>query len=82
MKIIEKTATNEEDYRDVLQIQIETNEAKHTLRFMDGEPEDANLSRDFSDCHSIKDALMVAYEAGKRGEPLEVVESEEDWGTF
>lgn len=79
MKITQLTALDEEDYRSALQVKIETDVSEHTLRFMDGEPEDANLSRDFSDCHSIKDALAAAYEAGKRGEPIEVIEKDEDF---
>jgi hypothetical protein len=36
-----------------------------------GEPEDAVFYRDLSGAYSIADAIKLAYEAGKRGEPLE-----------
>ncbi|MEK4581820.1 AAA family ATPase [Bacillus sp. FSL R12-0074] len=34
-------------------------------------PEDNNLSRNFSDCHSVDSLMKMAYEAGKSGEVLE-----------
>jgi hypothetical protein len=46
-----------------------------------GEPEDAVFFRDLNGAYSISDAIKLAYEAGKRGEPLEyelIDESEED----
>ncbi len=51
-----------------------------TLEFRDGEPEDANLARDFNDCYSIVDAIKLAYNAGKNGEELTInyYDSEED----
>lgn len=36
-----------------------------------GEPEDAVFFRDLAGAHSIADLAKAAYEAGKRGEPLE-----------
>lgn len=40
-------------------------------------PEDNNLERNFSDCFDIPDMLRKAYEAGKNGEKLEIVYSDE-----
>jgi hypothetical protein len=36
-----------------------------------GEPEDAVFYRDLNGAFRIADAIKLAYEAGKRGEPLE-----------
>ena len=55
----------EYDYRDSLEILVD---GISKFNVSDGEPEDANLSRDFSDCHSITNLMKLAYEAGKRGE--------------
>ncbi|HRW21691.1 MAG TPA: hypothetical protein P5509_06945 [Bacteroidales bacterium] len=40
----------------------------------DGEPEDANLGRDFSDEFAIGELMQLAYEVGKRGEEFELTE--------
>lgn len=56
------------DYRSLLV--IKRNGVKE-MSFYDGEPEDANLSRDFRDCFSIMSLVEEAYEAGKRGDSWE-----------
>lgn len=38
----------------------------------DGEPEDNNLSQNFSDCWGIPEMLELAFLAGKRGESLRI----------
>lgn len=48
------------------------------LRFENGEPEDNNMSRNFSDIFLIKDLIKIAYNAGKNGEELEIIEKEID----
>jgi len=53
------------DYRNFLQINVD---GKKIVRFLDGEPEDANLSRDFNGCYKIVDLMELAYEAGRKGE--------------
>jgi len=60
----------ENGYRDRLSLKIETLDETLSLRFFEGEPEDASLSRDYSDCYSIKQAILIAYNAGKKGEEL------------
>ena len=40
----------------------------------DGESEDNNLSRNFSDCWGIAKLLKKAFEAGKNNESLEIEE--------
>lgn len=60
------------DYRGYYKIEV----GDIKMRFLDGEPEDANLNRDFGDVYRIEDAIKIAYEAGKNGEEL-VFESKE-----
>lgn len=77
MKIIMKSLTEQgvedRDYRDAIEIFID---GKRVFSVGDGEPEDSNLGRDFSDCWQIPDLLKMAYEAGKKGEEL-IIETEE-----
>lgn len=49
-----------------------------SLVFTDGEPEDATLSRDFSDIYKINMLIQEAYEAGRDGKRLEVTSDEVD----
>ena len=49
-------------------------DGKTVFSVSDGEPEDANLSRDFSDCWEVPNLMKKAYEAGKRGEEFELNE--------
>ena len=60
-------AVEERDYRDMYAIEIN---GKQVFSVSDGEPEDSNLSRDFSDVYSIPKLLQIVYEAGKNGEEL------------
>jgi hypothetical protein len=68
--IIERTEQQceEYDYRQAYQIDINS---EKMLLVSDGEPEDSNLSRDFSDVYSIPDLMRKAHEAGLKGETLE-----------
>ena len=72
MKVTETTFTDkgreEYDYCEYLRIDVD---GKQELEFMDGEPEDANLRRDFNDCFSIVNLMRRAYEAGRAGEEFE-----------
>jgi hypothetical protein len=61
------------DYRSFLSIEVNGSES---FSVFDGEPEDANLSRDFNACHSIVGLMELAYEAGKRGEEFITKETE------
>ncbi len=45
-------------------------DAKTVFSVMDGEPEDNNISRNFSDVYSIPKLLQEVYEAGKRDEQV------------
>ena len=60
-------AVEERDYRDICAIEIDD---KKVFRVSDGEPEDSNLSRDFSDVYSIPELMQKAYDAGKNGEEI------------
>ena len=48
------------------------------LRFEDGEVDENCISRNFSDIFLIKDLIKIAYNAGKNGEELEIIEKEID----
>uniref|UniRef100_A0A6M3KYB0 Uncharacterized protein n=1 Tax=viral metagenome TaxID=1070528 RepID=A0A6M3KYB0_9ZZZZ len=73
MKVTVKSLTDEEferrDYRDALEIYID---GKVRFSVYDGEPEDANLSRDFNDCWNISELMKTAFLAGKNGEEFEI----------
>lgn len=76
MKLIIKQPSEElfeEDFRGFYQIHIDD---KRVFSVHDGEPEDANLSRDFNDAYQVPDLMRQAYEAGKKGEEFEVEEVE------
>ncbi len=62
------------DYRSFINFKL----GEIELVFLDGEPEDANLSRDYSDVYKIKDLVMKAYKIGKAGGDLEVIQQELD----
>ena len=55
-----------------LKTEIITNSGKGDVIFRGGEPEDFSLSRDLSDAFKIQDLLILAYNAGKSGEYLEI----------
>lgn len=56
---------------------ITTNEGTESVSFAGGEPEDMSIGRDLSDAWSIKDILIMAYNAGKNNEILEIEEETE-----
>lgn len=45
---------------------------KFAVHHSEDTPEDNNLHRNFSDCLDIPSMLKMAYEAGKKDEPLEI----------
>jgi len=71
MKIVATTKNYTEDFTQRLTI---TADGEEVLDFCDGEPEDNNLSRNFADCFKILELVRNAYEAGRKGEPLEIEE--------
>ena len=68
-------AVEERDYRDAMQINID---GEKVFSVHDGEPEDANLGRDFNDAYSVAALLQRAFEAGKNGETFELTETASD----
>jgi len=52
-------------------------DGKYRLSAGGGEPEDNTLGRDLNFVYGIVPLMREAYEAGKRGETLEVEEAEE-----
>jgi len=72
---LSETGLERFDYRSSLRILVDD---KNVFDAMDGEPEDATLSRDFNDCYKIPSLMRLAYEAGKNGEELEIVNEEVD----
>jgi hypothetical protein len=75
MKITKITRMSNEygyEMESCLTTLIETQKGKLSASFGNGEPEDMTLGRDLSDAYSIEDMLVMAYEAGKSGEELEI----------
>lgn len=62
--------TGKYDCRRGLQIELVAGGKATELEFIEGEPEDATLGRDFSDVYRIAEIVQLAYEAGVNGEPL------------
>lgn len=59
--------SSDEQGKYKLSISIDNN---NLFNVSDGEPEDATLCRDFSDCYKIPSMLSMAYNAGKHGDEL------------
>lgn len=83
MKLIETHEFYNSDHDGVSQVNIEliTDAGeKMDISIGEGEPEDMYLFRDLSDAYSIADMVMMAYEAGKRGEELdyELIEEKDE----
>ena len=57
---------------EIQAVSDKTEEVLASASFLDGEPEDSNLSRDFNDVYNIENLMLLAYEAGKAGEELTV----------
>ena len=63
---------DEDCFRNGYKITVETyHEESMEVSFLDGEPEDSSLSRDFSGVYSISDLIEMAYYAGIAGEEIE-----------
>ena len=78
MKIVERSLTEsavkENDYKDFYEIVV-NGEVKISANDY-GEPEDNTLGRDLNFVYNIVDLMKLAYEAGKRGEELEITSEE------
>lgn len=74
------SSQDEYDYRCAYSIYIN---GKREISFVDGEPEDNNLCRNFDGVYTIDRLMRMAYEAGKNGEDFECVgEKEISWDEF
>ena len=63
------------DFRSAVVITVDE---KEEFSVHDGEPEDSNIGRDFSDVMKIPYLMELAYNAGKNGEEFTVDKSESD----
>ena len=75
MKVIVKTreGNDRNDWRQAYEIEaVDDQGGRIALSFYDGEPEDANISRDFNDVLSIPDIIKLAHQAGVNGEVLNI----------
>ena len=77
VKIISLTEEGQErqDYRNMLKIEID---GERVFSVYDGEPEDANLNRDFNDCWNIPTLMRLAHKAGIAGESITFADIEVD----
>ncbi len=73
MKLTVKTPSpeleEERDYRSFYQIEVD---GEKEFSVHDGEPEDANLSRDFADAYNVVALMQKAYDAGIKGDVFEI----------
>ena len=79
MRVLVKSFTDaaleKRDYSNCMEISIDE---EYVFSVYDGEPEDANLSRDFNDCWSIPKLMKMAYDAGKLDDDFEITHVEVD----
>lgn len=58
---------------------LKTSDGKElSVEFRDGEPEDMVIGRDLNDALSIPSLIKAAYNAGKNGEELIIIELDND----
>lgn len=81
MRVVEETEAIEK-FEDIVMREKRSIfiNGEQVAEFMDGEPEDNNMSRNFADVDVITSLMAKAHTAGKNGEPfhLEFEDSEED----
>ena len=70
MRTRDESELEDYDYRDEMTIEVD---GKEVFQVSDGEPEDSNLSRDFSACYGIVDLMKMAFEAGVKGEEFKEI---------
>ncbi len=71
-----EAALEDQEWRDAYKIKVD---GVTRFRAYDGEPEDNNLGRNFSDVYSVPELMQEAYRAALRGEDfsLENIQVEE-----
>lgn len=72
MKLLTEDFLKEDGLRRAFKITVKNEKDEKQLSFMEGEPEDANMGRDFADIVDIDNLVKMAYEAGKNGESLKI----------
>lgn len=80
MKMTVTTRMGEYDSESRIEVELESQDDKKTFSIGEGETEDMYLFRDLSDALKVPDIIRMAYEAGKAGEELEIVEHEVKYG--
>lgn len=80
MKLTIKDFYDQNEWKSALIIKAETKTDQTELNFVEGEPEDASLDRDYIDVYSIEDLVKMAYDAGKNNETLEI--DHKSYGSF
>lgn len=69
-----KVITEEDkEYYEWETLEIEVDGEK-VFSVFTGENEDNTLTRNFSDCYNVSSLMEMAFEAGKRGEELTIIE--------
>lgn len=76
--VLVHTSYEDDEGREAISIETEGT----YLSFMDGEPEDNNISRNFSDVNDIAKLVKEAHAAGLEGRPLNIVDESIDWYDF
>ncbi len=66
-------ASEERDYSQLLAVEVD---GKTRIKVYDGEPEDNNLSRNFSGCYGIGELLEEVYRAGYNKETFSLTKKE------
>lgn len=73
------SAEDEDDCRSAFSIFVD---GERLFKFVDGEPEDNNLARNFNDILKIHELVEKTKEACKNGEEIEVEDLELSWSDF
>lgn len=64
---VKTTIDVNDDFQESMTIEVD---GQRVFFVTDGEPEDNVLNRNFGDVHNIPRLMKMAYEAGKKGEEL------------
>lgn len=78
-KAISSTEDDCFDYREAYKIEADNGVS---ASFMDGEPEDANISRDFNDVYQIQYLIERANQLGLEGKTVTIEHLDIPWSEF
>lgn len=78
--VVKETMYTRKEFGMEIESGYEIQTTKNSVSFWDMSdcPEDAIFGRGLSDAYNIISLMKEAYEAGKRGEPFEIVEGNPD----